>query len=115
MLGRCDLKNYKIFAVKRLWEKIPSFLKNKYAASVLVFFIWMAFFDQNNMISQYGLTQKVNELSREKAFYQEEIKKDREAAFELETNLETLEKFAREKYLMKRDNEDIFLIVKESD
>jgi len=105
----------KVIVVKHLWKKIPDYLKNRYAVSVLVFIVWMVFFDQNNIISQYRLTRKVNDLSREKAFYQEEIQKDHSAASELKTNLETLEKFARENYLMKRENEDIFLIVNEED
>ena len=75
----------------------------------------MLFFDQNNIISQWRLTNKVNDLKEEKKFYKTEIEKDRRAAMELKTNDKTLEKYARETYLMKRDDEDIFLIIEEED
>ena len=97
--------------MQQYWNKIPSYFRNKYFITVLVFVIWMLFFDQNNMISQYRLNNKVNELKEEKAYYKQEIKKDRKAAMELKTNKKTLERYAREKYLMKRDDEDIFLII----
>ncbi|MCF8331476.1 MAG: septum formation initiator family protein [Bacteroidales bacterium] len=99
--------------MKKLWQNIPSFLRNKYSITVFIFLIWMLFFDQNNMVSQWRLTNKVSELKEEKKFYKEEIEKDRQATMELKTNKKTLEKYARENYLMKRDNEDIFLIIEE--
>lgn len=101
--------------MKNFSLKIPSFLKNKYVLTLLAFLIWMLFFDQNNLISQYRLTKKVDELQEKKEFYQEQIKKDRKAARELKTNINTLEKYAREKYLMKREDEDIFLIIEEEE
>lgn len=55
----------------------------------------------------------MNELKQEQQFYVTEIEKDQQAVMELNTNLKTLEKYAREKYLMKRKSEDIFLIVEE--
>jgi hypothetical protein len=55
----------------------------------------------------------LKDLRDKKAYYLNEIEKDRKATYELNTNMKTLEKFAREKYLLKKDNEDIFLIVKE--
>ncbi|MFO8054771.1 MAG: septum formation initiator family protein [Bacteroidales bacterium] len=99
--------------MKTLINKIPRFIRNKYFITFIVFVVWMLFFDQNNMISQYRLTKKVNELQQEKEFYETEIKKDRKAAADLKSNIETLEKYARETYLMKREDEDIFLIVEE--
>lgn len=99
--------------MKKLWDKIPRIFRNKYFITLLVFAVWMMFFDQNNMISQYRLSSKVKDLRQEKQFYETEIQKDRQAALELNTNQENLEKYAREKYLMKRKNEDIFLIVEE--
>lgn len=55
----------------------------------------------------------LNDVKEEKQFYLEEIKKDSIAIMELTTDKENLEKFAREKYLMKKDDEDIFLIIEE--
>jgi len=73
----------------------------------------MLFFDRNNLISQFELRSKLNQLKEDKQYYIEEIKKDRKDMLELLSNPKNLEKFAREKYLMKKDNEDIFLIVKQ--
>ncbi|MCF8218369.1 MAG: septum formation initiator family protein [Bacteroidales bacterium] len=101
--------------MQKYWNKIPSYFRNKYFITVLVFAIYMMFFDQNNMVSQWRLNNKVNELQEEKSYYKEEIKKDRKASMELKTNKKTLERYAREKYLMKRDDEDIFLIIDEDE
>lgn len=95
--------------------KIPKILKNKYFYTGLAFVIWMLFFDSNNMIRQAKLSSNLNRLEKQKAYYLSEIKKDSTALHQLQTDLNTLEKFARERYLMKRDNEDIYLIVREKD
>lgn len=66
------------------------------------------------MLSQYEYRSEVSKLQEEKDFYEKEtahVKKDLD---ELNTNLNTAEKFAREKYFMKKDNEDVFVIVKEA-
>ncbi len=87
--------------------------KNKYIITSLIFAIWMIAIDKNNIIAQYKLRNELKDLRDKKAYYLNEIEKDRKATYELNTNMKTLEKFAREKYLLKKDNEDIFLIVKE--
>lgn len=96
-------------------KKIPSILKNKYFITVLVFVVWVFFFDTNNFFSQRRLTKELNEVKVEKQFYIEEIEKDKEAKDELLNNSEYLEKFARENYLMKRENEDIFIVIDEEE
>ena len=90
-------------------------LNNKYAITIIVFGIWMLFFDNNNFIAQIRLSRSLNELEMEKQYYLSEIEKDRQATYELMTDTITLEKFGREQYLMKRDNEDIYLIVDEEE
>jgi len=87
-------------------------LNNKYLITLLIFAVWMFFFDRNDMISQYTYSTKVKKLEQERDFYLQqtaEVKKDLTA---LDSNKNTLEKFAREKYFMKKDNEDIFVVVK---
>jgi hypothetical protein len=96
-------------------NRILRALNNKYAITIIVFGIWMLFFDNNNFIAQIRLSRSLHELEMEKEYYQSEIKKDRQATYELMTDTTTLEKFGREQYLMKRDNEDIYLIVDEED
>lgn len=71
----------------------------------------MVFLDNNDLISQMRLSSKYNDLIEEKEYYQEKIKEveiDREG---LLSDEELLEKFARERYLMKKENEDLFIVV----
>ena len=96
-------------------NRILRSLNNKYAITIIVFGIWMLFFDNNNFIAQIRLSRSLNELEMEKQYYLSEIEKDRQATYELMTDTLTLEKFGREQYLMKRDNEDIYLIVDEEE
>ncbi len=96
------------------WQnRIPSFLKNKYALTTLVFLIWITFFDQNKLITQFQYRSQLNKLEEEKKFYLGEIATIQADLKELKSNPKTLEKFAREKYLMKREDEVLFVIVEE--
>jgi len=88
-------------------------LKNKYFLSSIAFIGWMLFFDRNDLMSQYDYRTEVNKLQAEKEFYIRETEKAKKDLDELSTNKEKLEKFAREKYLMKKENEDVFVIIKE--
>jgi cell division protein FtsB len=91
-------------------KKLPPAFRNFYIVTGLLFFIWLLLLDSNDLISRFKMTAKVNSLENEKEFYLEkisEVEKDRK---ELLTNKELLEKFAREKYLMKKETEDIFII-----
>lgn len=93
--------------------KLPAYLKSFYFLITVFFLIWMLFVDSNDIFSQWKLHSKVATLEREREYYEEkieEVKKDRE---ELLSNKELLEKFAREKYLMKKKTEDIYLVVEE--
>ena len=94
--------------------KASRLLKNKYAWSLLAFVVWLTFFDQNNLITQIQYRLELADLEDEELFYQQEIKKIREDLKELESNPKSLEKFAREKYFMKRDNEELFVLVEET-
>lgn len=96
-------------------KKLPPFLKNKYSVALIVFFIWIMFFDRNRVINQVKLVNTLNGLKAEREYYQEEILQDSAALNILENNKEELERFAREKYLMKRDNEDIYLVIEDED
>lgn len=66
------------------------------------------------MFTQYELTQKLKQLRTEEQYFRTEIEKSKSDMNELRTNPANLEKFAREKYLMKKDNEEIFFIVKDT-
>lgn len=96
-------------------KKIPAVLRNKYALTGIIFIVWISFFDQNKIITQFQYRSELSKLKEEKAFYQEEIEKIQSDLNDLQSNPNTLEKFAREKYLMKKDDEELFVIVEESE
>jgi cell division protein FtsB len=91
-----------------------TFLKNKYVWVLLFFISWMLFLDNYSYFDHRILDQQINELKDNKEYYQTEIKKDQEKIKEL-NNPEEIEKYAREKYYMKKDSEDIYLIEFEGD
>jgi len=92
-------------------KKILFLLKNKYLLTLLGLAVWIAFFDKNDLRTQIELRKDVKKLEEERNYYASEIAQIASDIKELNTNPNTLEKFARENYLMKRDNEDIFVIV----
>jgi cell division protein FtsB len=79
----------------------------------LIFLVWIVFFDQNNLVDRVRQMNRHEELQEEKAFYHNKIKKDSIKLHQLKTDRENLEEFAREEYYMKKENEDIFIIVEE--
>ena len=95
-------------------NRLLELLRNKYFLSVAAFIVWMLFFDKNDMLAQYEYKTEVSKLQEEKDFYVKEIAQVKKDLSELSTNLSMAEKFAREKYFMKKDNEDVFVIVKEA-
>ena len=86
---------------------------HKYPFVGLLFVIWIALFDKYSFIDRLQLRSKINQLENEQKYYREKIEEDKRKKEELLGNRDNLEKFAREQYLMKRENEDIFIIVKE--
>ena len=101
------------FNFRQKLQEIPAFLKNRYAFTIFLFIVWIVFFDSNTIWSQFKLQRQLNEKKNEKAFYETEIKDIKESLYELETNNITQEKFAREKYFMKRADEDVFVVMEE--
>lgn len=99
---------------KKTQKRLKSYLTNKYFISLIAVIIWVIFFDKDDLLSQRQLRNKLHQLQEEKKYYQQEIEKNKEDINELKTNPENLEKFAREKYLMKKENEEIFVIIKDS-
>jgi hypothetical protein len=86
-------------------------LINKYFLTTVAFVVWMVFFDSNNLMTRNRLQEKLDGLNLEKQFYLQEIKKDSTLTQQLMTDSAQLEKFARERYLMKKDQEDMFLVI----
>jgi cell division protein FtsB len=98
--------------VKQVIRKIVPLFKNFYFSSGFFLLIWVSFFDANDFISQYKLTQKKNDLEAEKAFYIEKIVEVQQERDEIFGNSALVEKFARERYLMKKPSEDLYIISK---
>ena len=98
-----------------MFKKLPPYLKNKYSVALIVFFIWLMFFDHNRIINQVKLLNTLGDLHTEKEYYQEQIKRDSARLDELTTNKDNLEKYAREQFLMKKPNEDVFVVLEEKD
>ncbi|HMT30232.1 MAG TPA: septum formation initiator family protein [Bacteroidia bacterium] len=97
------------------FEKILPWLKNKYIITMIVFVVWMIFFDRNDLISQYSYRQELKKLEIDKEYYIKEIEENKKNTFELTSDPENLEKFARETYRMKKDDEDIFMVIAAED
>ena len=93
-------------------DQIPAPLKNRYFVVLILFFGWMIFFDKHDVWTQWQLQSTLKSLETDRAYYIKKIEEVRQDKKDIEENKE---KFAREKYFMKRDNEDVFIIVKEGE
>ena len=90
---------------------MPPLFRNIFFLTGLAFAVWMLFFDESNMLVQYSHLKELRALNTKRGFYKTEIAKVEKQYHELTTNAETQEKFARENYMMKKDNEEVFIIV----
>ncbi len=89
-------------------------LKNKYIISIILFIVWVSFFDQNDFITQYRYKRKLAQVKQDVEYYKQEINNNKKQLYYLTSNKNNLEKFAREKYFMKKSNEDVFIFVDEN-
>ena len=94
-----------------MFDRFPKITKNFYFIAGMVFLFWMLFLDSNDLYTQFKLRNQLRTLDNEKEFYQEKIDEVQHEREQLLTDTEALEKFAREKYLMKKESEDLFVIV----
>jgi cell division protein DivIC len=101
---------------QNLLQKFPflSFLGNKYYLTLVAFIIWMLFFDNYSYFEHRFLNEQIDELNDNKKYYKSEIAKDSIKIKNLKNDNMT-EKYAREKYFMKKDSEDIYIIEFEED
>ena len=97
--------------MRQYLDRIPSWLKNKYVLTVLCFGIWVLFIDDRDFVTtHFRHVKELHKLEARKVFFEEQIKTVRKELDQLKSNPATLEKYARERYLMKRDNEDLFVV-----
>jgi len=106
--------NLKLQTLKLL-NFIPAWLKNKYFLSASAFLVWILFFDPRDVFTQMEHRRELKELQVSKAWYQSENTALSAESERLRRNPATIEKYARENYLMKRDNEDIFIVPENPD
>ena len=90
-------------------NRLLKLIKSTYGIIIILFIIWMIFFDSNSLIIHNELNNDINELDNQKSYYEKEIAKDN-IDLQLIQSDSGLEKYAREKLFMKKDNEEIFLI-----
>jgi cell division protein FtsB len=94
----------------------PFFVKYRfYIISSLVLAVWLIFFDRSNLIKQFEMIVELNHLEAEKEFFANELKNIKEEEREVLGSYGSLEKYAREKYLMKKEGETVFVLVDEND
>jgi cell division protein FtsB len=94
---------------------IPKLLRNKYVLTAGAFAVWMLFFDNRDVITTHFKHRgELNRLEESRAYYQEEINKTRTELDLLRSDPRILEKYAREKYRMKKENEDLYVISENS-
>lgn len=92
-----------------------SIYKNKYVLAFVIFLFIILFFDDNNMIERFNLFSEKAELNAQIEYYEKEIEESKRKYVELKTDSKNLEKFAREEYFMKKDKEEIYILVEEED
>lgn len=93
-----------------LRETVVTLARCRYFIIVCVFLVWIAFVDDDNLIVKYSQAQAIERLETEKANLEAAIQQDKRKMSELRNNTQSLEKFAREEYYMKKDNEVIFIL-----
>ena len=86
-------------------------VKYKFWVTILFFIFWLFFLDSNNYFFKKKIKKDISQLKEQKKYYLERIQKDSIRLNELKQNNSKLERFAREKYLMKKENEDLFIII----
>ncbi|MEZ4919833.1 MAG: hypothetical protein R2792_12095 [Saprospiraceae bacterium] len=93
-----------------IWQKLPGPLQNRYYLILVIFFFIMLFLDKHDLYTQWRLYRAIDRLETDKSFYKEKIEEAREEAEDFEL---TKEKYAREHYYMRKQNEDVYIIQKE--
>lgn len=95
-------------------KKFANIFANKYLLTGIAFCIWMLFFDNNDLSLQMKRVSEMHKLQESEKVMDKLIADTKHELGQLKTNPETLEKYAREKYMMKRENEDLYIIVPDS-
>lgn len=95
-------------------SRLLKIFRNKYLLSIVIFVVWVSFFDRNDLFTQYDRKQELQKLQTSTEFYEKEILTTKKDLRDLNNNPAVMEKFAREKFYLKRPNEEIFLVTTDS-
>ena len=90
-------------------KKIIPFIANRYFISILAFVLWMLFFDQRNFFLQKDRAAELDKLEQAKGYYEKEISTTQEQLNNLQSNPGAVEKYARERYLLRREGEEVYI------
>jgi len=90
----------------RKWIRV---LINKYTVLIFIYLVYVTFFDDHNLIKRFKNASEIEKLNTELDIYQKKIKESRDEIYKLQHDTAYLEKYAREKYYMRRPNEDVFI------
>lgn len=90
--------------------KLRKILLNKYFIVLLIFFVFILFFDQHNLVNRWKTGRNIRNLEKEINYYNEEIESNKKKMNEMQVSDKSLEQYAREHYYLKKDSEDIFII-----
>ena len=96
-------------------DKIPPAFRNKYLFTIVVFVVWVVLLDSNNLIARFKDLKELRKLKDDKEYFTKRIEEEKKKLYELKTDNQNLEKFAREQYKMKKPDEDLFLILTPSE
>ena len=94
----------------KIFQLLLTILGNRYLLAITAFAVWITFFDENNLFVQRQRTKDLNELKAKIAYYHSQVDLTKKELKDLQNDPATLEKYAREKYFMKRDNEEVFVV-----
>lgn len=94
---------------KPLLNRLPTGIRNRYWFLLIPFMIWIAFLDKASLWKQYKLSRSVQKLENDKIYYKQKLEEVQQEKKDIDSDKE---KFARERYYMKADNEDVFVIEK---
>jgi len=97
--------------MKKFFQHIPGWAKSKYTLAFAAFLMWMLFFDEQDLITtHFRQTSELKQIVESRKYYEQEIENTRNQLEEIRNHPDILEKYAREKYRMKKENEDIYII-----
>lgn len=96
---------------QKIKDTFLKIVRSKYLVTIILFSVWILFFDENSIVSHQQNRQRLNELIEQKEYYRKKIIADKEKLEDLNSGKMNLEKFAREQYYMSKPDEDVFIVV----